>query len=114
VIQSLSDYYPPPSRAVIRRFPEPPESPALAAARSLPDAQIYLAFARFPLATVVRQTDGGAAVTWEDLRFLPWFAGPWRTDRGRRLAREPFVYRIRLDAGGHPIQRGFVPSLRPR
>lgn len=114
ILTSLWDFYPPPKRARIRRFLKPPDSVLLDAARALPDVQIYLAFARFPLATVVPQSDGGAAITWEDLRFLPWFAGPWGTDRGGRFRREPFVYRVRLDAVGRPLERSFIPSgLRP-
>lgn len=116
IFRSLSDFYPPPQRAVIRRFRKPGETAALLAARNLPDVQIYLAFARFPLATVTPQPDGGAEITWEDLRFLPWFAGPWGTSRGRsfRFHREPFVYRVRLDAAGRPLERDFVASTRLR
>ncbi len=113
IFGSLSDFYPPPRRAVIRVFHKPLETPALATARALPDVQIYLAFARFPLATVTPEPDGGAAITWEDLRFLPWFAGPWGTSpaaQGFRLRREPFVYRIRLDAGGRAVERDFIRS----
>jgi inner membrane protein len=112
ILRSLSDFYPPPSRAVLLQFRKPPESRLLVAARALPDVQTYLAFARFPLATVDPEPDGGAAITWEDLRFLPWFSGPWQTDRKTGLRREPFVYRLRLDAAGRPIERGFVVSPR--
>ena len=111
ILSSLSDFYPPPERARIRRFPKPPESQLLAEARALPDVQIYLAFARFPLETVEPTADGGASITWEDLRFLPWFAGPWGSHDGR-LRREPFVYRVRLDATGQPVDRSFVRSSR--
>ncbi|MGH9317957.1 MAG: metal-dependent hydrolase, partial [Thermoanaerobaculia bacterium] len=111
IFASLSDFYPPPERARIRRFRKPPQTAQLAAARALPDVQIYLAFARFPLETVEPTADGGAAITWEDLRFLPWFAGPWGSDGGR-LRREPFVYRVRLNAAGQPIERAFVRSSR--
>jgi inner membrane protein len=114
LLQSLSDYYPPPARVRIQRFRQAPESPALEATRALPDVQIYLAFARFPLATVKPEPGGGAVVTWEDLRFLPWFAGPWRTDRREGFRREPFVYRVRLDAAGRPIERLFVTSSERR
>ena len=112
ILRSLSDFYPPPARAVILPFRKPPESRLLAAARALPDVKTYLAFARFPLATVDAEPDGGAAITWEDLRFLPWFSGPWQTDRKTGLRREPFVYRLRLDAAGRPVERGFVVSPR--
>jgi inner membrane protein len=109
---SLSDFYPPPERAVLLRFPKPPPSPLLAAARALPDVQTYLGFARFPLATVEPSAGGGAAVTWEDLRFLPWFAGPWQTDRQQGFRRQPFLYRVRLDAAGRPLDRSFVSNPR--
>jgi inner membrane protein len=114
ILRSLADYYPPPERLLLQRFPEPPGSRALAAARELPDVQTYLAFARFPLATVHAQPGGGTVITWEDLRFLPWFTGPWVRDRAGRLQRQPFVYRVRLDAAGRPVERGFVQSSRFR
>ncbi len=109
---SLSDFYPPPQRARTLAFPQPPESRLLSASRDLPDVQIYLAFARFPLATLLPEADGGAAVTWEDLRFLPWFAGPWQSDHHGGFRREPFVYRVRLDAAGRPLERSFIASSR--
>lgn len=112
LLSSLSDFYPPPERAVILRFAKPLESPSLVAARALPDVKTYLEFARFPLATVDPQPGGGSAITWEDLRFLPWFAGPWQTDRKTGMRREPFLYRVRLDAAGRVIDRTFVASPR--
>jgi inner membrane protein len=112
LFSSLSDFYPPPGRAVILRFAAPAETPALAAARALPDVRTYLAFARFPLASVHPLPSGGSFITWEDLRFLPWFAGPWQTDAATGLRREPFVYRVRLDGAGRPIDRAFVGSTR--
>jgi hypothetical protein len=112
LFSSLSDFYPPPGRAVILKFAAPAESAALAAARALPDVQTYLAFARFPLATVHPLPAGGSFITWEDLRFLPWFSGPWQTDGKSGLRREPFVYRVRLDGAGRPIDRAFVVGPR--
>jgi inner membrane protein len=112
ILRSLSDFYPPPQRAVVLRFAKPAEGRLLAAASALPDVATYLAFARFPLATVDAQPDGGATITWEDLRFLPWFSGPWRRDAGSGLRREPFLYRVRLDAAGRVLDRAFVPSSR--
>jgi inner membrane protein len=112
LFSSLSDFYPPPDRAVILRFTAPAETAALADTRALPDVQTYLAFARFPLASVHPLPAGGSYITWEDLRFLPWFAGPWQTDASTGLRREPFVYRVRLDAAGRPIDRAFVRSIR--
>ncbi len=107
ILRGLSDFYPPPGRATVRRLARPRPTPLLAAARALPDVATYLAFARFPFETVAAQPDGGVAITWEDLRFLPWFAGPWGAGRGG-LRRQPFVYRVRLDAAGRPVERAFV------
>lgn len=112
LFSSLSDFYPPPGRAVILKFAAPAESAALAAARALPDVRTYLAFARFPLASVYPLPAGGSFITWEDLRFLPWFSGPWQTDGKAGLRREPFVYRVRLDGAGRAIDRTFVVGPR--
>src|SRR6266540_5524032 len=112
ILSSLSDFYPPPQRAVILQFAKPAESRLLAATRALPDVRTYLAFARFPLATVDSQPDGSAAITWEDLRFLPWFSGPWQRDQKNGLRSQPFLYRVRLDAAGRVLDRTFVPTSR--
>jgi inner membrane protein len=112
ILSSLSDFYPPPSRAVLLRFNKPPETPLIAAARGLPDVQTYLAFARFPFLTVDPAADGGISVTLEDLRFLPWFSGPWQRDPKGGLRRQPFLYRVKLDAAGRPLERYFVASPR--
>ncbi len=108
VFSSLSGYYPPPERAAISRYAKPPPSPALAEASKLPEVLSYLDFARFPLATVTARPDGTTTVSFQDLRFLPWFTGPWERQRGFRYRRQPFVYRVRLDRAGRPIERGFV------
>ena len=112
ILKSLSDFYPPPERAVLLRFVKPPETSLLAAARALPDVRTYLAFARFPFLTVDAQQDGATAITFEDLRFLPWFSGPWQRDEKGGLRRQPFLYRVRLDAAGRPLDRSFVASPR--
>jgi inner membrane protein len=111
IFSSLSDYYPPPERARIQRYGKPPASPALSAAESLPDVRTYLDFARFPLATV-RSESGATTIAFQDLRFLPWFTGPWERERGRgmRFRRQPFVFRVRLDRFGRLVDRGFVGS----
>jgi membrane-bound metal-dependent hydrolase YbcI (DUF457 family) len=108
LLQSLSDFYPRPQRAKIQIFSKPPVSPALAAARGLPDWSVYLAFARFPLETVTMDADGSATVIVQDLRFLSWFTGPWERDEAGGLRRQPFVYRVRFDAALRPVERGFV------
>jgi inner membrane protein len=112
IFSSLSDYYPPPARAEVRVYAKPPKSTALTAAESMPDVRTYLDFARFPLATVRTEPDGATSVSFQDLRFLPWFSGPWERERGRgmRFRRQPFVYRVRLDRSGRPIDRSFVGS----
>jgi inner membrane protein len=113
VLRGLSDFYPPPSAARVRRYDKPPPSPALAAARALPDWKVYLGFARFPLETVEPESDGTVAVIVQDLRFLPWFAGPWErdTDEGG-FRRQPFVYRVRFDSELRVLERGFVRTGR--
>ena len=113
-LRLLPSFYPPPGRARVRRFEKPSDSPVFAAARALPDVQTYLAFARFPLATVVGQSDGTTTVTFEDLRFLPFFTGPWARTRQGGYSRVAFVYRVRLDPRGRPLERGFVVSGRGR
>ncbi len=112
IVSSLRDYYPPPERATIRRFERPAASPALEAARAMPDISVYLAFARFPLETVYPTADGGSEVIVQDLRFLPWFTGPWEPGGAEGIRRQPFVYRVRFDAALRPVERGFVRSGR--
>ncbi len=110
IFSSLSDYYPPPERARIQSYSKPPPSPVLTAAEKMSDVRAYLDFARFPLATVRAEPDGEASVAFQDLRFLPWFSGPWERERGMRFRRQPFVYRVRLDRSGRPVDRSFVGS----
>ena len=110
ILSSLSDYYPPPERARIQRYAKPPPSPTLLEAQKMPDVRTYLDFARFPLATVRVEPDGVSSVSFQDLRFLPWFSGPWERERGMRFRRQPFVYRVRLGRSGRPLDRGFVGS----
>jgi len=112
VLQSLRDHYPPPERAKIRVFERPSGSPLLEAARALPDIGVYLAFARFPLETVYPEPDGGAEVVVQDLRFLPFFTGPWERGGEDGIRRQPFVYRVRFDSALKPIERGFVSGGR--
>ena len=112
VLQSLSDSYPPPRDARIMSLPAAEPSKFLSAARELPDWKIYLAFARFPMETVYPSSDGGAEVIVQDLRFLPWFTGPWERGGNEGFRRQPFVYRARFDAGLKLIDRGFVRDGR--
>jgi inner membrane protein len=112
VLQSLSDFYPPPSRAKIQRYEKPPSTPVLEAARRLSDWQVYMGFARFPLETVYPEPDGGATVILQDLRFLPFFSGPWEPDQVQMIRRQPFVFRVRLDRNLRAVELGFVRSGR--
>ncbi|MDQ2869398.1 MAG: metal-dependent hydrolase [Acidobacteriota bacterium] len=111
-LRRLPDFYPPPGRARIRTFERPADSIELRRARALPEVQTYLAFARFPLETVAALPDGGVEVTFEDLRFLPFFTGPWARGKNGEYTRQPFVYRVRLDRAGRVLERGFVVGGR--
>jgi inner membrane protein len=112
VLRSLSDFYPPPERARVQRYGKPEGSRVLEAARSLPDWRVYMAFARFPLETVYLDGGGGATVILQDLRFLPFFTGPWEPDQTQGIRRQPFVYRVRLDTALRAVERGFVRGGR--
>lgn len=112
VLQSLSDSYPAPAHAKIVIYPSTRPSRFLSAARALPDWKIYLAFARFPMETVYPDKNGGAEVIVQDLRFLPWFTGPWERGGTSGLRRQPFVYRARFDSALRPLERGFVRDGR--
>jgi inner membrane protein len=109
-LRSLPDFYPPPGRIATRRFPSAPESAIREAARALPSVGTYLQFARFPLETVTTRSDGSAEYAVQDLRFLPFFAGPWGRDESGRFSRQPFVYRVSFDAAGRVVEQGFVRS----
>ncbi|HTR02822.1 MAG TPA: metal-dependent hydrolase [Thermoanaerobaculia bacterium] len=112
VVSSLRASYPPPDRATVKRFERPADSAVLEAARALPDIEVYLAFARFPLETVTPTGDGGAEVVVQDLRFLPWFTGPWERGGEEGLRRQPFVYRVRFDGALRLVERGFIREGR--
>jgi membrane-bound metal-dependent hydrolase YbcI (DUF457 family) len=105
----LPDFYPPPERARIQRFDKAPESAVCAAARSLEEVRVFVAFARFPLETVTRHADGSADYSIQDLRFLPFFAGPFGRGEIGGVVRQPFVFLVRFDASGRPVERGVVP-----
>jgi hypothetical protein len=112
VLKSLADFYPPPARARIQRYAKPPSTKLLDAARRIPDWQVYLDFARFPLETVYPEPDGGATVILQDLRFLPFFSGPWEPDQVQGIRRQPFVFRVRLDPALRAVELGFVRGGR--
>jgi len=108
VLRVLPDFYPPPERARVRSFPRASGSAAREAARRLPEVRTFTEFARFPLETVVISRYGSAEYSIQDLRFLPFFAGPWGRDESGRMGRQPFVYRVLLEASGRVVGRGFV------
>jgi inner membrane protein len=112
VLQALSDFYPPPERAKIRRYDKPPDSQVLETARRLPEWAVYMDFARFPLETVYPEAGGGATIILQDLRFLPFFTGPWEPDQKQGIRRQPFVFRVRLDPKLNPVELGFVRGGR--
>ena len=103
-----------PSARSFSSSPSRTESPALAAARALPDVPDVPGVRAVPAGDVEPQPDGATSVTWEDLRFLPWFSGPWQRDGKDGLRRQPFLYRVRLDASGRVLDRAFVPTLAVR
>ena len=112
ILKSLSDFYPPPGRARIQRYEKQSSSPALEAARRLSDWQVYMDFARFPLETVYPEADGGSTIILQDLRFLPFFSGPWEPDQVGGIRRQPFVFHVRLDRALRVVDLGFVRSGR--
>jgi hypothetical protein len=71
-----------------------------------------MGFARFPLETVYDEADGGATVILQDLRFLPFFTGPWEPDQVQMIRRQPFVFRVRLDRSLRAVELGFVRTGR--
>ena len=48
----------------------------------------------------------------QDLRFLPWFTGPWERGGEEGIRRQPFVYRVRFDARATRRRAG-LRSRRP-
>ena len=111
-LRTLPDFYAAPERIVVRHFPSAPDSPWRNTARALPSVSTYLQFGRFPLESVTAKPDGSAEYTIQDLRFLPFFAGPWGRDESGGFSRQPFVYRVSFDAGGRVVEQGFVPVRR--
>ena len=83
-----------------RFYPDAPENSYIEAARRLPEVQKVLWFSRFPV-TRFRKEGEQAVVEISDLRF-PQI----RPDRPAS-----FTYRVRFDAGGTVLSRGWV---RPR
>lgn len=96
MVATLRAAYAPPGVAPVERFPTLERDPAVVAARASPDVAAWHRFARFPAARVERLADGGARVTFTDLRFR----GPW--------GRPAFQYEVLLSASGAERAAGFV------
>ncbi len=77
-------------------FPSAPENEFIARARALPELKVYLWFARFPVVAYREEADQ-RIVEFTDLRFR----APYR--------RNPFAYRVVLDAQGEVLSLGFAP-----
>jgi membrane-bound metal-dependent hydrolase YbcI (DUF457 family) len=83
-----------------RFYPDSPENSFIETARGLPEVKTVLWFSRFPVTRFRREGDE-AVVEISDLRFAQT-----RTDRPAA-----FTYRVRFDANGNVVSRGWV---RPR
>ena len=78
-------------------FPDAPPNSYIDAARSLPEVQKVLWFARFPV-TRFHEEAGVAVVEISDVRFVPT----------RRDRPAPFTYRVRFGADGNVLSKGWV------
>ena len=112
IVASLSDFYPPPGA---RAGPALRSGPGLAdsrrGARAARDCASTWRSRGSPSRRCTAE-DGGAEVVVQDLRFLPWFAGPWERGGKGGIRRQPFVYRVRFDAARRAVERGFVRGGR--
>ncbi len=80
-----------------RYYPDAPLNPQILEARSLPEVQKVLRFARFPVTRYWKES-GTAVVEFVDLRFrAPLAANP-----------PPFTYRVRLDDAGRVLSQGWA------
>jgi membrane-bound metal-dependent hydrolase YbcI (DUF457 family) len=80
-------------------FPSSPPDNFLATARTLPDVQTYLWFARFPVFTV-HPVKGNEALDITDIRFK----------LGASTQAPMFTYRVLFDPAGNVIQQGMLRS----
>jgi membrane-bound metal-dependent hydrolase YbcI (DUF457 family) len=78
-------------------YPDAPDSPLIEEARALPEIRKLMAFMRFPV-TRLHKEGNVSVVDFLDLRFHS--AVP-----GRPV---PFTYRVRLDAGGQVVAKGWL------
>ena len=113
--RACSDFYPPPERARIQHVRQAARFAGSSRRRGpCRTSDVYLAFARFPLRDGLPDAaTGRRRSSCEDLRFLPWFTGPWERDgeAGHPAAalRLPRAARRGATAG---LSAGFVRSGR--
>jgi membrane-bound metal-dependent hydrolase YbcI (DUF457 family) len=86
-----------------RYYPDAPVNSYIRAARSLPNVQTVLWFARFPV-TRFHKEGSDAVVEISDLRF----------PQLRRDRPASFTYRVRFDAGGSVIEQGWARENKDR
>ena len=96
MLETLRRAYAPPASAAIERFATEEADPRVVAARRFGDVADWHRFARFPIADVEALPDGGARLTFTDLRFR----GPW--------GRPAFQYEVLLSADERERASGFV------
>src|SRR6266849_5346473 len=78
-------------------YPDAPPNSYIEAARSLPEVQRVLWFARFPVTRFHKEADV-AVVEISDIRFV----------QTRRDRPAPFTYRVRFSPGGDVLSKGWV------
>jgi membrane-bound metal-dependent hydrolase YbcI (DUF457 family) len=78
-------------------YPDAPPNSYIDAARSLPEVQRVLWFARFPVTRFHKEADV-AVVEISDIRFV----------QSRRDRPAPFTYRVRFSPGGDVLSKGWV------
>ncbi len=96
ILQKLKKAYSPEASAPIERFATEAADPRVVAAGRFADVAAWRRFARFPIADVEARSDGGARLTFTDLRFR----GPW--------GRPAFQYEVLLSAEERERASGFV------
>ncbi len=108
---ACSDFYPPPDARVgspvraARRGRR-----LLAAARALPDVRSISPSRAFRSRRSTRSPTAAPPSRGRTCASFRGSPGPWRSDAAERPSARPFVYRVRLDAAGRPLDRAFVPS----
>jgi len=96
ILQTLRRAYAPAASASIERFATGEADRRVVAAGRFGDVAAWRRFARFPIADIAALPDGGARLTFTDLRFR----GPW--------GRPAFQYEVLLSADERERASGFV------